>query len=71
MSIFDKIKEAQTPTKDTTWSDAADAVTSSFVGLKAINSDFIDRLCNELLYAEKIEAAKNSSGVVTALAASR
>ena len=71
MSIFDKIKEAQTPTKDTTWSDAADAVTSSFVGLKAINSDFIDRLCNELLYAEKIEAAKNSSGVVTVLAASR
>jgi TIR domain len=69
MSIFDKIKEAQTPTKDTTWSDAADTVTSSFVGLKAINSDFIDRLCNELLYAEKIEAAKNSSGVVTALAA--
>jgi hypothetical protein len=69
--IFDKIKEAQTPTKETTWSDAANIVTSVFVGLKAINSTFIDKLCNELLYAEKIEGAKISAAVVTALAASR
>jgi hypothetical protein len=69
--IFDKIKEAQTPTKETTWSDAANIVTSVFVGLKAINSTFIDKLCNELLYAEKIEGAKVSAAVVTALAASR
>jgi hypothetical protein len=71
MVIFDKIKEAQSPTKDTTWSDAANVVISAFVGLKAINSTFIDRLCNELLYAEKVEGAKISASVVTALAASR
>ncbi|HEX7923662.1 MAG TPA: hypothetical protein VF583_22080, partial [Bradyrhizobium sp.] len=58
MLIFDKIKEAQTPTKDTTWSDAADVVLAGFVGLRAINSSFIDKLCNELLCAERIEATK-------------
>jgi len=46
-------------------------VTTVFVGLKAINSTFIDKLCNELLYAEKVEGVKISAGVVTALAASR
>jgi hypothetical protein len=55
MSIFDKIREAQSPTKDTTWSDVAGVVISAFGGMKAINSEFIDKLCNELLNAEKIE----------------
>jgi TIR domain len=55
MSIFDKIREAQSPTKDTTWSDVAGVVIDAFAGMKAINSEFIDKLCNELLYAEKID----------------
>ena len=55
MSIFNRIRDAQSPTKDTTWSDAAGVVISAFAGMKAINSSFIDKLCNELLYAEKIE----------------
>jgi hypothetical protein len=71
MLIFDKIKEAQTPTKDTTWSDAANVVVAAFEDLKAVNSTFIDKLCNELLYAEKIEGGKIAPGAVTALAASR
>ena len=71
MSIFDKISDAQSPTKETTWSDVAGVVIDAFAGLKAINSAFIDNLCDELLFAEKIEGAKISAGVVTALAASR
>jgi hypothetical protein len=71
MLIFDKIKEAQTPTKDTTWSDAANVVITAFEHLKSVNSIFIDKLCNELLYAEKIEGARTAPGVVATLAASR
>ena len=56
MSIFNRIRDAQDPTKkNTTWSDAADVVIRAFAGMMAINSAFIDKLCNELLYAEKIE----------------
>lgn len=57
MAMFDKIRDAQSPTKDTTWSDAANLVTGALAGVKAINSNFIDKLCNELLYAEKIESS--------------
>jgi TIR domain-containing protein len=56
--IFDKIRDAQSPTnKDVTWSDATDVVIGAFEGMRTINSTFIDKLCNELLFAEKIEAA--------------
>lgn len=69
VSIFDKIRDAQSPTKDATWSDAANVVIGAFAGMKAINSTFIDQLCNELLYAEKIEApnaaVKDPAGVAT------
>jgi TIR domain len=68
MSIFDKIREAQSPAKDTTWSDVAAVVMNAFSGMKAINSAFIDNLCNELLSAEKIETLvpdKASTGTVT------
>ena len=51
--IFEKIAAAQSPDKDTTWSDAANAVTTTLSGMRDVNSVFIDRLCNELLYAEK------------------
>src|SRR6202007_2419448 len=44
-AIFDKIRDAQSPTKDATWSDAANLVTGALAGMKAINSNFIDKLC--------------------------
>jgi hypothetical protein len=69
MSIFDKIRDAQSPTKDTTWSDVADVVIDALAGMKAINSEFIDKLCNELLYAERIDTpmaeAKDGAAVKT------
>jgi hypothetical protein len=56
MSIFNRIRDAQDQTKkDTTWAGAADVVIRAFAGMMAINSVFIDKLCNELLYVEKIE----------------
>jgi TIR domain len=57
MMIFDKIAAAQSPTKDTSWSDAASAVTDALATMRDINSVFIDKLCNELLYAEKIDSS--------------
>ncbi len=62
MSIFNGIRDAQSPTKDATWSDAASVVINSFEGMKGMNSTFIDELCNELLYAEKIETPAPSKG---------
>jgi len=61
VEIFDKIHDAQSPTKETSWSDAASVVSNAFAGLRAINSVFIDKLCTELLYAEKIEVPIDGS----------
>jgi TIR domain len=54
-TIFDQICEARDPAKATSWSDAATLVIAGFDNLGSINGIFIDSLCNELLYAEKVD----------------
>lgn len=54
-AIFDTIGEARDPKKSTSWSAAAASVISGFENLSRLNGTFIDLLCRELLYAEKIE----------------
>lgn len=55
-AIFDAIAKARDPTnKQATWSGAADVVLEHMAGLLKVNSMFVERLCNELLYAEKID----------------
>jgi TIR domain len=54
-TIFDKIGAARDPAKATSWSEAAASVISGFENLSQINGTFIDLLCNELLYAEKVD----------------
>jgi hypothetical protein len=39
------------------WAEAATAVISGFANLYQINGRFVDLLCNELLYAERVESA--------------
>lgn len=57
MSIFRSIGDARDPAKVSSWSEAAIAVISGFADLYQINGRFIDLLCNELLHAERVEAA--------------
>jgi hypothetical protein len=74
MTIFDKIGAARDPAKATSWSEAAASVISGFENLSQINGTFIDLLCNELLYAEKVDnlASRGSrlAAVPAALSAS-
>jgi hypothetical protein len=54
-AIFEIIKAAQNPEKETSWSDAAKLVSQQLGSLRSVNGSFIDKLCRELMYAEKIE----------------
>lgn len=56
-AIFNTIGEARDPKKETSWSEAATTVIAGFENLSRINGTFIDLVCNELLYAEKVESA--------------
>jgi hypothetical protein len=55
LNIFDKIGAARDPAKATSWSEAATSVIQGFDNLDRINGTFIELLCNELLYAEKVD----------------
>jgi hypothetical protein len=70
MRIFDTIAGARNPAdKATKWSDAAEVVIASFDSMAAINGAFIDMLCTELLYAEKIERERKVDAVPAAAVA--
>jgi hypothetical protein len=56
--IFDRISDARSPTKELSASDAAGLVVDAFGDMRKLNSEFITALCEELLYAEKIETPK-------------
>ncbi|WP_234683513.1 toll/interleukin-1 receptor domain-containing protein [Bradyrhizobium monzae] len=55
LRIFSTIGDARDSTKTLSWSEAATTVITNFANLYQINGRFVDLLCNELLYAEKIE----------------
>jgi hypothetical protein len=57
MKIFTTIGDARDPAKTSSWSEAATAVISGFANLYQINGRFVDLLCDELLYAERVENA--------------
>jgi hypothetical protein len=70
MRIFDTIAGARNPAnKATNWSDAVEAVIAGFESMAEINGAFIDMLCTELLYAEKIERERKVEAVPAAAAA--
>ena len=56
--IFEKISAAKSASKETSSSDATSFVVEKLSKLNEINSTFIMALCEELLYAEKIERPK-------------
>jgi hypothetical protein len=56
--IFEKISAAKSASKETSPSDATSFVVEKLSKLNEINSTFIMALCEELLYAEKIERPK-------------
>ena len=56
--IFEKISAAKSQSKETSPSDATSFVVEKLEKLSEINSRFITALCEELLYAEKIERPK-------------
>ena len=56
--IFEKIFAAKSQSKETSPSDATSFVVEKLEKLSEINSRFITALCEELLYAEKIERPK-------------
>jgi hypothetical protein len=56
--IFAKISAARSASKETSSSDATSFVVEKLEKLSEINSTFIMALCEELLYAEKIERPK-------------
>jgi TIR domain len=60
--IFEKIRAAANPAKETSWSEAANTVSGALSGMREVNSRFIHQLCIELLYAEKIETATAAAG---------
>jgi TIR domain len=56
--IFEKISAARSPAKEISASDAASFVIDAFSEMRKINATFINALCEELLYVEKIELPK-------------
>jgi hypothetical protein len=68
LNIFDKIASARDPAKATSWSEAATSVIRGFDNLDRINGTFIELLCNELLYAEKVDKLDSRSVPPAAIA---
>lgn len=60
--IFEKIRAAASPDRETSWSEAANVVEKTLSGMREVNSRFIDKLCVELLYAEKVETSEGGAG---------
>ncbi|WP_237478222.1 toll/interleukin-1 receptor domain-containing protein [Lichenibacterium dinghuense] len=52
--VFNIIAEAQSPSKETSWAQAANTALKVFENLRKVNGLFIDRLTLELRYAEKL-----------------
>jgi hypothetical protein len=60
--LLDSIAAARNPSKEATWSDAADVAVKDMAGMLQVNSLFVEKLCNELLHVEQVETGGTTPG---------
>jgi hypothetical protein len=54
-TLFDKLSSARAPGASASPAEIANYVVDSFLNMREINSEFIQAICQELLFAERVE----------------